>query len=190
MADDNADLPQALDGALADLAAATIAAGPLFDPGENARKLPGGLMLHADPAMTISGTWASPAGRTLEIAARIDTPGGWLALHIPLPARALAHRSWLALIARTSAVPTPQGGAVVIRPSLRSGTPDGFRDHFMSRAILAQAQESDHAEVICPPRAPAFGPDLTLAPWNELVLFLPAGRSFHLMLHALRLVAV
>lgn len=146
--------------------------------------LGGGVMLHADPAAVIRGHWASPSGRLLEIAARIEAPGDWFALHIPLSGLSdLGGIGWIGLIARTSADAT-----CALRPCLRSGLgtgPEagGFRDDFLPRHILAGPRESDHCDTL----APAHLPDLAQsAPWRELVLFLPAAASFHLMLHDLR----
>ena len=160
---------------------------PLFAPPAeppaktDSTDLGGGVLLHADPASVIRGHWASPAGRLLEIAARIEAPGNWFALHIPLPGLSdLGGTGWIGLIARTSADAT-----CALRPCLRSGLDaGGFRDDFLHRHILAGPRVSDHCDTL----SPAHLPDLaSAAPWRELVLFLPAAASFHLMLHELRI---
>jgi hypothetical protein len=162
-----------LDGAFQALRRANLPERPLFDP------LPGGPVIHADPGLAVAGTWASPTARIITIATTITTPGGWLALHLPLPADWPA-ATWVTLIARTSAAT-----ATLIRPCLRSGRPDGFHDTFFPRAILAQGRESDHLDLI----TLAQHPDLTApAPWRDLILFLPPATDAHVALHDLRLI--
>lgn len=169
---------------LSHLRYATLAPTPLFAPGlvkpNHVTNLGHGIKLHADPASVIRGHWASPAGRLLEIAARIEAPGNWFALHIPLPGLSdLGGIGWIGLIARTSADAT-----CALRPCLRSGLEaGGFRDDFLPRHILAGPRESDHCDTLAPAHLPDLPP---AAPWRELVLFLPAAASFHLMLHDLR----
>lgn len=174
-------LPRALDTACDALRGGDLPPVPLFGPGAQENRLPGGLLLHAAPELRAAGQWSSPAGRFCALDIRIEVPGRWLALHLPLPEPDLAGVRWLMLAVRTSAAE-----ASVIRPCLRSGTPGGFRDDFLPRAILAQPRESDHHDILAPDRLP----DLPLeAPWRELILFLPSATGTQLVLHDLRLVA-
>lgn len=184
-------LPRGLDGCADTLRAEVHPATPLS--AQAACPLPGGLMLHADPAIRMDGHWQSPRGRILEIDARITVPGAWLALHLPLPAVAagadLADVRWLSLIVRATAA-----RACAIRPCIRSGlapengqTGPAFRDDFFARHILANALEVDDHQLIVPAQIPDMP---RAAPWRELILFLPAATGFHLALHDLRLTAL
>jgi hypothetical protein len=146
--------------------------------------LPGALRLNADPDLRLTGTWGSPRGRLLEIATTITTPGRWLALHVPLGGDDWTGARWLMLAARTSAA-----AAMAVRVGLRIGQVDGFADHFLPRAILAQPREADHTDLLALDRDPALRAALTApAPWRDLILFLPPGTGSHLMLHDLRLI--
>jgi hypothetical protein len=142
-----------------------------------------GVMLHADPASTITGHWSSPAGRLAEISARVIRPGAWFALHVTIPLPDLTGLTWIGLILRSSAAKT-----CLIRPCLRSGRTDGgFHDHFLARHVLSRSRESDHHEII----PLSWHPDLPLqAPWREVILFLPPAEDTHLMLHDLRIFAL
>lgn len=174
-------LPRALDTAWDALRGADLPPAPLFAPGAQETRLPGGPMLHAAPELRAAGHWSSPDGRLIEIDARIEAPGRWLALHLALPDAGLDDVRWLMLAVRSSAAE-----ACVIRPCLRTGTPGGFRDDFLPRAILAQPRESDHHDLLAPGRMPDLPRQ---APWRELILFLPSASSTHLVLHDLRFVA-
>lgn len=138
-----------------------------------------GIALRADPALGLGGRYRSPAGRLLELEAVPARPGGgWIALHIALPA-ALSGHDWLGLFCRTAAP-----AEVLVRPCLRSGTADGFADCFLPRHLLSGPDPQTHADALHLPTAPEL-PET--APWRELVLFLPpAGAVWHL--HDLRLI--
>jgi len=182
MSDPAPILFNSLDSALQTLRTGQSAPTPLFPGGTHEQRLPGDVFLHSDPALRAEGTWASPRGRLLEIVVQIHQPGRWLALHVPLPRTDLAGVTWLALALRTSAV-----RATAIRPCLRSGVTQGFRDDFFPLAVLAQPRESDHLDQIAPARMPDLPPE---AAWRELILFLPPASDQHLALHELRLVTL
>ena len=138
-----------------------------------------GIALHADPEAGASGSWISPAGRLLEIAVSAPPEGRWTALHVGLDAADLAGRDWLGLIARSAAP-----GEVMVRPCLRSGHEGGFSDCFFPRHLLSTAEPMTHADALHLPSTPEIP---GVAPWRELVLFLPRGDvTWHL--HDLRLV--
>lgn len=136
-----------------------------------------GIALHADPALGVSGTWRSPAGRLLELEAAISGPGQWIALHVALDAPDLSRHAWLGFTCRSAAA-----NEVMVRPCLRSGTDGGFTDRFFDKHILADPEPRCHVDAIHLPTARTL-PEA--APWRELVLFLPR-ESFRWHLHDLR----
>lgn len=139
-----------------------------------------GLTLHCDPAAALSGHWASPAGRLVELTVTPQHAGTWLALHVALDPGALAGATWIGFTCRSAA---PQ--QIVLRPCLRSGGTDGFTDCFFPRHILSLPEVLSHADAIHLPSTPEVPPN---APWRELLLFLPcADTAWHL--HDLRLFA-
>lgn len=137
-----------------------------------------GITLHADPGLHLAGQYRSPAGRLLELDINVAGQGQWLALHVALDAPDLMTADWLTLTCR-SAAPAP----LLIRPCLRSGRQDGFVDCFFTKHILADRPPLSHVDGMHLPTTRQI-PDL--APWRELVLFLPRD-SFTWHLHDLRL---
>ena len=137
-----------------------------------------GVILRADPALRIGGTWRSPAGRMLELEATPAAPGGWLGLHVTLGPLDLARVGCIGFTCRSCA---PE--QAMIRAALRSGTDEGFVDSFFPAHILATPEVETQVDVL----EPGFAGDIPdRAPWRELVLFLPKGGvTWHL--HDLRL---
>ena len=145
--------------------------------------LPGGVMLRVAPEARLTGHWASPRGRLLELKTTVQSPGPWLGLHLPLTQADFVDTTWLCLALRSSAA-----GALSFHACLRSGLEGGgFRDDFFPRAILAQPREADHVDMLGMARLPGLP---WRAPWRELVLFLPPATDAHLALHELRLVTL
>lgn len=137
-----------------------------------------GLMLHADPALALSGTFQSPKGLILELDARAgSTAGQWFGLHVSLPAGDLAGKGLVGFATRVSA---PE--IMVMRACLRSGTPGGFVDCFFDKHVLARPEETSHLDAL-----PVQYRDQIPrhAPWRELVFFLPTT-DFRLSLIDLR----
>lgn len=151
-----------------DLGAGQITADTEFRPG---------LSLHADPALQVSGQWRSPPGRLLELDVNIGGTGAWIGLHLALDAAELSDCGWLGFACRLAA---PE--EVMIRPCLRSGTPDGFTDCFFAKHILAVPELRNHLDALHPATNRHI-PET--APWRELILFLPR-QDFRLYLHDLR----
>jgi hypothetical protein len=137
-----------------------------------------GLSLHADPSLRISGQWSSPVGRLLELDLRMTGRGAWIGLHVALQAEDLAGYDWLGYTYRGVA---PQ--EVLIRACLRSGTQAGFRDCFFDKHVLTTSETGNHVDALHLPTRHEI-PDM--APWRELVLFLPR-QDFRWHLHDLRL---
>lgn len=137
-----------------------------------------GLALHTDPAMQVSGRWRSPPGRLLELDLRMTDSGAWIGLHVALDAPELSDCGWVGFACRCAA-PTE----TMIRPCLRSGTPDGFTDCFFDKHILAVPEPRNHVDALHPATSRHI-PET--APWRELVLFLPR-QDFRWHLHDLRL---
>lgn len=151
------------------------------DLGSHVDFLPG-VMLHADPALELSGRYRSPEGRLLELDARTGpTPGGWVGLHVALPAEDLRNAGALGFAARIAA---PE--ILIVRSCLRSGTPGGFEDCFFDKHLLFRPEEASHVDVL-----PVHHRDSlpVRAPWRELVFFLPAT-AFQLSLIDLRIFVV
>lgn len=173
-----------LDHLLNPLRSAHHAPEPLFIGPDGAaitdQPLPGGVMLRVAPGR-ITGHWASPRGRLLELKTTVQSPRPRLGLHLPLTQADFVDTTWLCLALRSSAA-----GALGFHACLRSGLEGGgFRDDFFPRAILAQPREADHVDMLGMARLPGL-------PWRarrELVLFLPATDG-HLALHELRTVTL
>lgn len=137
-----------------------------------------GLTLRPDPYGRTGGRYRSPAGRLLEIEAEVAEPGHWIGLHLALGGGSLASYGVIGLFCRSNA-----DRAMVVRPCLRSGLPDGGGlDCFFPRQIVAHAGASDHLDALVVGRAEPLPLE---APWRELVLFLPT-RSFAWGLQDLR----
>lgn len=151
--------------------AGALASGVEFAPG---------IAFHADPGLGLSGRYTSPAGRLLELSARMSGPGDWAALHIALDLPDLTGRGWIGFACRTAA---PR--AVMLRPCLRSGRETGFADRFFPKHILSGPEARGHLDAF----DLAETPDLPrAAPWRELVLFCPRA-DFDWHLHDLRVFA-
>lgn len=144
--------------------------------GADTKFLPG-LILHADPALQISGQWRSPRGRLLELDVKTGGTGAWIGLHLALDAADLSGCGWLGFACRLAA---PE--EIMIQPCLRSGTPDGFTDCFFDKHILAVPELRNHLDALHPATNRHI-PET--APWRELILFLPR-QDFRLYLHDLR----
>lgn len=144
------------------------------------RLLPG-VEMHCDPALKVEGTYRSPAGRLLEIDARMRGEGSWIGLHLSLPARNLAGMGVLGFAARASAVET-----LVLSACIRSGTDDGFQDCFFDKHLLLRPEEASHLDAL----PVGYRDELPQkARWRELILFLPKT-DFQLALIDLRVFAV
>lgn len=144
-----------------------------------------GMDLRADPALDVRGRYRSPVGRLLELDIDLnDNPAperSFLAIHMALGARDLTGFGLFGIAARTSA---PQ--IELIQPCLRSGLDDGFVDCFFDKHILSRPDEASHLDAL----AVGQRTDLpAMAPWRELILFLPV-RSFTWSLLDLRLFVV
>lgn len=137
-----------------------------------------GLKLNADPALELSGRYHSPAGRLLEIDAKTGpNPGGWVGLHLDIPAEDLSNAGVLGFAARFAA---PE--ITVARVCLRSGTKGGFEDCFFDKHLLLRSEEASHVDAL--PIHSREGLPLR-APWRELVIFLPT-QTFQMSLIDLR----
>ncbi|SFU21338.1 hypothetical protein [Sedimentitalea nanhaiensis] len=125
-----------------------------------------GLALLADPALGARGSWRSPAGRLLELDIATAGRGDWIALHLTLDLPDLTPLTYFGF-ACTGVAPQ----AHVIHPCLRSGGPEGgFSDAFFDRHILTRTDPVAHVDALHLPTRRRVPP---LAPWRELVLFLP-----------------
>lgn len=135
--------------------------------GEIAAKtaLGAGLTLRADPALGVSGRYASPRGRLLELEAEMAAPGDWFGLHIPVTAASLAGYGVFGFACRGSAPDLTE-----IRVCLRSGAGDGFSDCFFDKHILLHPTEASHVDAIA---LQARDEVPERAPWRDLILFLP-----------------
>ena len=140
-----------------------------------------GFALHADPALGLGGQYRSPAGRLLELDARMSGQGDWIGLHMALPAQDLSEGGVLGFAARTSATET-----CVLRACLRSGTEAGFQDCFFDKHLLLRPEEASHLDAL-PVGMRDTLPDT--APWRELILFLPLT-DFRIALIDLRVFVV
>ena len=175
---------EALDFAPAAAAAATLAVlreGSAGGEIAGETELAPGLTLRPDPYGRTGGRYASPAGRLLEIETEVDEPGHWLGLHLSLGGGSLAPYGAIGFFCRSNAA-----AAMVVRPCLRSGLPEGGGlDCFFPRHIVAHAGASDHLDALVIGRAEPLPLE---APWRELILFLPT-RDFSWGLQDLRVFA-
>lgn len=148
----------------------------------NVTEIGAGLTLRADPALQMSGRYASPRGRLLEIDATANATGHWLGLHIPVTAADLADHGVFGFACRGSA---PE--FTVIRACLRSGRRvAGYRDCFFDKHILLHPTEASHVDAISLQTRDEVPQK---APWRELILFLPPD-SVRLSLSDLRVFLV
>ena len=142
-----------------------------------------GLALHADPALELSGRYNAPEGRVLQLDARTGpNPGGWVGLHLAVPAGDLTGAGVLGFAARIAA----PDGICVARACLRSGTEDGFVDCFFDKHLLMRLDEATHLDAL-----PVHYRDRVplQAPWRELIFFLPT-QDFRMSLIDLRVFIV
>lgn len=138
-----------------------------------------GVFLNSDPALALSGQWRAPEERLLELDAQTNgTAGGWMGLHIVMPASDLRQKALLGFATRIAA---PE--SVLIRACLRSGQEGGFVDSFFNKHLLFTSEAALHLDAM----------ELTQrddvpaqALWREVVFFLPP-RSFKLSFLDLRL---
>lgn len=137
-----------------------------------------GLALHADPALQVTGSWRSPAGRLLELDLHMAGTGRWIGLHLRLETPDLSRAAWLGFACRGAAAQE-----TLIRPCLRSGSDKGFSDCFFGRHLLAAPEVRDHVDAL---HVPTHRNIPETAGWRELVLFLPQ-QDFRWHLHDLRL---
>lgn len=136
-----------------------------------------GLSLFADPSLGLGGQWRSPAGRIIELDAKMKGPGAWIGLHVTLAAQDLRQAGWIGFTCRSAAPAT-----MMVRPCLRSGTDDGFIDVFFDKHMLSNPEPRNHVDALHLPTCRHL-PET--AAWRELVLFLPCA-DFHWHLHDLR----
>lgn len=139
------------------------------------------LKFRADPALGVSGTWASPAGRLLELDATMAGPGDWCALHLSMPGSALPRPGLLGVAARGLA-PEHQ----LLQVALRSGMAGGFTDTFFDKHVFLHPETTSHVDVLALDERPDIP---TVAAWRELVIFLPTD-GFRLTLLDMRVFAV
>lgn len=141
-----------------------------------------GVSLHADPALGLSGSFASPQGRILDIDAHMSQGhGNWVGLHVALPAQDLGRAGILGFAARVS---SPE--ILVVRACLRSGMADGFVDCFFDKHLMVRPEETSHLDAL----SVQYRDQIPMqAPWRELILFLPT-HDFRLSLIDLRLFIV
>ncbi|EKE44875.1 hypothetical protein OCGS_0910 [Oceaniovalibus guishaninsula JLT2003] len=140
----------------------------------------GGIKLMVDPEARADIRLRSPAGRLMEIEARVERPGRWLGLHVPL---ALYQTAGLGIVGITARATAPE--ALAVSACLRSGLRGGFVDAFFDKAMAVHFQPLQHIDTMEPDRRV----DLPArADWRELILFLPT-HSFSLSLHDLRFFA-
>ena len=141
-----------------------------------------GFKLNADPALELSGSYRSPQGHLLDFDAKtVADTGGWVGLHLSLPATDLGDAGVLGFAARTAGP-----DILVVRACLRSGTEDGFTDCFFDKYLLVHPQEASHVDALSVHSRDKLP---IRAPWRELVLFLP-NRAFKLSLIDLRVFIV
>lgn len=137
-----------------------------------------GLRFVTDPEAGFEGRYDSPLGRLLEIEVTHRREARWLGLHLDL---GLADLDGLGLIGLGARIAAPH--AMAVRPCIRSGEEDGFRDAFFDKTIAALPRALFHLDALS---TEGRHPDLPqTAPWRELVLFLPTG-DFRMALHDLR----
>lgn len=127
-----------------------------------------GVRLRIDPAAKVSGRYASPPGVVLDVDIMVETRGEWTGLHIGLGGADLSGYGLIGFACRTEA-----GGMDLVRPCLRSGTPEGFTDTFFPKHLLSRPESALHLDVLELARHPEIPAQ---APWRELVLFLPTHR--------------
>ena len=139
------------------------------------------VFIHSDPALTLDGRYTSPEGRLFDFEVKVAGEGGWIALHCNLGARDLTHQGVLGFACRSIALETQ-----VVQPCLRSGTDEGFVDCFFDKHILSTPEERSHVDALAVHQREAIP---TMAPWRELVLFLPT-KTFHWSLMDLRIFVV
>lgn len=139
-----------------------------------------GIALHADPALELSGTFRAPAGRLVELEARVRGRGAYLALHLALGRADLDGCAWIGFACASAARDT-----LMIRAALRSTEGAGFTDAFFARHILATPEPASHVDALY---LPALRTVPEAADGRELVLFLPRA-DFTWHLHDLRLFA-
>jgi hypothetical protein len=141
-----------------------------------------GLKLNADPALEVAGSYRSPAGRLLELDLTTGPGlGGWVGLHLDLPAKDLRQAGVLGFGARFAA---PE--IMVARVCLRSGTKSGFEDCFFDKHMLLRPEEASHIDAL----SIHHRADLPVqAPWRELIIFMPT-RAFQASLIDLRVFIV
>lgn len=141
-----------------------------------------GLKLTADPALELAGNYRSPEGQLLEFDATTGpNPGGWIGLHLDLPAENLSNVGILGFAARFTA---PE--ITVARVCLRSGTDGSFEDCFFDKHLLMRPEEASHVDALSIHQRDRLP---VRAPWRELVVFLPT-RTFRLSLIDLRVFIV
>lgn len=132
-----------------------------------------GLRFHADPALNLSGRWASEPDKLLDMQVDIPGIGGWVGLHLSLPVASTRGRGIIGFAAR---IQTPK--IFVARACLRSGRENGFVDCFFEKHLLFTPEESSHVDVLQIALRDTIPED---APWRELILFLPT-ESFRMSL--------
>jgi len=132
--------------------------------GQDVTILPG-LELHADPELNLTGTWTSAENEVLEFDAAVQGLGGWVGLHLSVPAQSLAPNAIVGFAARIRA---PE--IFVARACLRSGREGGFTDCFFDKHLLFSPDEANHVDVLQVAQRDTV-PEKALL--RDLILFLP-----------------
>lgn len=163
--------------------------GALYDAEQEAKPLSSpiteitaGFNLHCDPDVGIEGDCSSPNQRLCELDIRSKGQGRWLGLHVMLPDFRMAEHRWITVAFRAHA-----GRNLAIKPCLRSGTEAGFIDTFLPVHCLVTAAPTDHTFLLAHERFPDMP---IIAPWRELVFFLPPAEDIKLAIHDLRIIGL
>ncbi len=117
-------------------------------------------------------------GGGVTIRATVETPGRWMGLHFALGEATLTEQVLLGVYSQQRAA-----RACSWRLCLRSGTPDGFVDHFFEQHVVGFAAPSQHTDLL------KLAEQTTLPrqnSWRELVLFFHP-ESFEATVQDLRL---
>lgn len=117
-------------------------------------------------------------GGGVTIRATVETPGRWMGLHFGLGEAALKDLALIGVYSQQRAA-----RACTWRLCLRSGSPDGFIDHFFDHHVVAYNAPAQHVETLMIADQRGLPRQ---AVWRELVLFFHP-ESFEATVQDLRL---
>lgn len=117
-------------------------------------------------------------GGGVNIKTKVEAPGRWMGLHFQLGDHALADLAVLGVYSQQRAA-----RAMTWRMCLRSGTADGFVDHFFDKHTVAYAASATHVGTLELAAQTGLPRGTT---WRELILFFHP-ESFDLTVQDLRL---